>query len=92
MIRTAAALADRGRCVSVTSGEGEPSVSLDHVLALPFAKTSGTNPCPRVASDRIVKEMGRNVSKDMGSWSSGVGFHRPLPPDSQSPSASVSSF
>lgn len=49
--------------MSVTSGEGEPSVSLDHVLALPFAKTSGTNPCPRVASDRIVKEMGRNVSK-----------------------------
>lgn len=64
MIRTAAAVADRGRCACVTSGEGELSVSLDHVLALPFAKTSGTNPCPRVASNRVVKEMGRNASKD----------------------------
>lgn len=76
----------------MNSGEGELSISLDHVLALPFAKTSGTNPCPRVASNRVVKEMGRNASKDMGSWSSRVGFHRPLPPDSRSPSASVSSF
>ncbi|XP_007471527.1 PREDICTED: protein shisa-2 homolog [Lipotes vexillifer] len=32
-----------------SAGEGELSISLDHVLALPFARTSGTNPCPHVA-------------------------------------------
>ena len=69
----------------MTSGEGELSVSLDHALALPFAETSGTSPRPRVASNRIVKEMGRNTSEDMGSWSHRVGFHRPLPPDSRPP-------